>query len=143
MEEIQSDEIYANDIVKPYNQLELQYTLIDTAWGKETPKDLYDKLTVGGTNIWGLLGYFGRDLRLGNIDATKEAYCDYHLNLAGDLLRTGNVNSFITVLAKVASTLELSQSLGGFLRKRLGTFTKESHNTNSEQKKPLFEQRGQ
>lgn len=139
----------------PVNELDLQLMIVDSEWGKDISPELVGRLTeigdslekdkdgkisVGKTKLWGLLSYYTRDMRLGNLD--KETYIvaiDW-LNYAGDCLRIGIVKSFLTALSRVITMLELSQSRGGFLRKRLGTFTQESYNEYSENdnKKGLF-----
>lgn len=75
--------------------------------------------------LWGQMNYFTRDFRLGNLSGDEVKYCDHFSLLAGDLMHDCKPRAFMVSLARVATTLELSQSKGGFLRKRLGTFTKE------------------
>lgn len=129
----------------PYNDLHFSYLTTEPAWGKESTKDLYEALELevrgikfdsDGTaivseiqkkNLWGMLSYFTRDLRLGNLSyATGEMqYCRFWIELAGDALRYGFIKSFVAAMAKAITTVELSQSKGGFFRKRANTITKE------------------
>lgn len=91
--------------------------------------------------IWSRLGFLTKDIRLGNISKLGSGadYCEYYLNLAGDLLEAGYPNAHITALQRVAVKLEVSQSVGGFLRKRQGTITSENiTNELDPQKKNLF-----
>jgi hypothetical protein len=78
-------------------------------------------------SLWGLLGYYTRDMRLGNLSEWNGEleYCKYHLDLAGDFLQTGMIEPFIICLSRVATVLELSQSKRGFLRSKQNTFTHE------------------
>jgi len=77
--------------------------------------------------LWGLLSYYTRDLRLGNLSSWNDEvkYCHHWLSLAGDCLRLGFINSFLSALSRVIDRLEISQSKGGFYRKRMGTVTSE------------------
>lgn len=90
--------------------------------------------------IWSRLGFLTKDVRLGNISKlTGEAdYCTYYLDLAGDLLEAGYPNAHITALQRVAVKLEVSQSIGGFLRKRQGTITQENITNELDPKKKSF-----
>lgn len=91
--------------------------------------------------IWSRLGFLTKDVRLGNISKLGSGadYCEYYLNLAGDLLEAGYPNAHITALQRTAVKLEVSQSVSGFLRKRQGTITSENiTNELDPQKKNLF-----
>lgn len=125
----------------PVSELDFQYRMADPAWGKgEVPAELRDKLAYvtrtinedGSTSydtesLWGLLGFYTRDMRLANLSSWNNEfeYCQYYLDLAGDLLREGHIESFLTALSRVITVLELSQSKTGFLRKILNTFRNE------------------
>lgn len=139
----------------PMNELDAQMMTIDTEWGGSVAPELKSKLMeIGGKvstdsegklklqteQLWGLLSYYTRDIRLGNLDKETYPICVAWLDYAGDCLRLDWVKSFLTALSRVVTMLELSQSRGGFLRKRLGTFTQEHYNEFSEknQKKGLF-----
>lgn len=92
-------------------------------------------------SLWGLLGYYTRDMRLANLSYINGEiqYCQYFLDLAGDFLQANQIEPFIICLSRVATVLELSQSKGGFLRRRMNTFTHEQHHRDEEPpKKSLF-----
>lgn len=135
------DDTYSRNT--PINELDLQLMIVDTEWGKDVAPELMERLAqigeklettpdgkikVSRSKLWGLLSYYTRDLRLGNIDYTVYIVCTEWLDFAGDCLRIGAVSSFLTSLSYVITRLELSQSRNGFLRKRLGTFTQEHFN---------------
>lgn len=63
------------------------------------------------------------------------AYCQYYLDLAGDLLQNNAIKPFLIALSRAASMLELSQSKGGFLRKRMNTLSQEHISQELEPKK--------
>ena len=91
--------------------------------------------------IWSRLAFLTKDIRLGNISklGSGSDYCEYYLNLAGDLLEAGYPNAHITALQRTAVKLEVSQSVGGFLRKRQGTITSENiTNELDPKKKDMF-----
>jgi len=86
--------------------------------------------------LWGQIAYYTRDLRLGNLkNYDMFNYCQEWLNLAGDCLTAGYTKGFMTALRRVITVLELSQSIGGFLRKRSNTITTESFSKKSENDK--------
>ena len=91
--------------------------------------------------LWGLLSYYTRDMRLANLSKFdgEIIYCQTWLDFAGDCLRAGYIKAFLTSLSRVITVLELSQSKGGFLRRRHGTFTQEQKQETIEPgKKGLF-----
>ena len=92
---------------------------------------------VSYEGLWSLLGYYTRDMRLGNLSTFdgELAYCSYYLDLAGDFLQAKEVSAFLICLSRVATKLELSQSKGGFLRKRMNTLTQEHFSQEIEPKK--------
>ena len=127
----------------PRNELDLNLMTTDSVWGKgEVPKELkarlnrlYIKAGMDGEadqtsveSLWGLLGFYTRDMRLANLSSFngEVEYCQYFTNLAGDFLQTNLVEPFVICLQRVATTLELSQSKGGFLRRKMNTFTQEN-----------------
>ena len=87
--------------------------------------------------LWSLMGYYTRDLRLGNLSTFDGElnYCSYYLDLAGDFLHAKLVSPFLICLSRVATKLELSQSKGGFLRRRTNTLTQEHFNQEIEPKR--------
>jgi len=138
----------------PYNELDLNFMITEPAWGRECPDELYQAvskitseayedangvLVVDKEPLWGLLSYYTRDLRLGNLSGMSGElkYCQYWLDFAGDLLREDYIQSFLSALARVITLLELSQSKNGFLRRRQGTITSEriSKDSNEPNKK--------
>lgn len=126
----------------PVNELDLTFMTTQPAWGREAPAELQNKLiklvgeeykrddgrlVIDAEPMWGLLAMYTRDLRLGNLAVWNGELdvCNFWLNLSGDLLRDGYVESFFSALSRVITMLELSQSKGGFLRRRHGTITQE------------------
>ena len=124
----------------PHNALDFNLMVIDSVWGKDSISvDLQEKLKlikatykddsgnvyVDKESLWGLLGFYTRDMRLSNLDAPQFKYCVYFTDLAADFLKADFVNPFLICLSRVATILELSQSRGGFLRNRQNTLTQE------------------
>lgn len=149
--------------VMPQSELDLSLMTTDSVWGKqEVPQQLqnslkkymklmddkgeliYDKEgnpVVSEANLWGLLGFYTRDMRLANLSQWNGElqYCQYFLDLSGDMLAEEMLEPFVICLRRVATILELSQSKGGFLRRRMNTFTQESTPLENEpSKKSLF-----
>ncbi len=149
--------------VMPKSELDLSLMTTDSVWGKaevpqelqsalkkykhqldEDGKEIFDKEgnpIVTEQSLWSLLGFYTRDVRLANLSLWNGEfqYCQYFLDLAGDMLSEKQLEPFIICLRRVATVLELSQSKGGFLRRRLNTFTNESTPLDSEPpKKSLF-----
>lgn len=130
--------------VVPHNDLDFQYMTINPVWGKDDVSGhLRDLLTEyyqkeGGDSqdelvakeLWGRLSYLTQDVRLANLNAKEMVYCQYFLDLAGDLLNDNFINPFMTCIARPASVLDLSQSKGGFLRRLLNTFYYKASNKN-------------
>ena len=134
----------------PHNEIDLQMQLTDPKWGHNVPIELKEKLskikgymqTEGGyvevkEQLWGLLSFYTRDVRLGNLSYImgEVEYCRYYLDLANDLLREDYIEPFLTCLSRVATVLELSQSKGGFLRKIFSTIKQEHYREEKEPKK--------
>ncbi len=147
----------------PKSELDLSLMTTDSVWGKdEVPIQLQNALKryeatldkkgkkifdeegnpiVTEDSLWSLLGFYTRDVRLANLSLWNGEfeYCQYFLDLAGDMLSEKQLEPFIICLRRVATVLELSQSKGGFLRRRINTFTSESTPLNGEPpKKSLF-----
>lgn len=135
----------------PYDSLEMSYKTIQPAWGVEASPELREKLNeikseaypdengnlvVDVASLWGLLSYFSRDLRLGNLSTAEFKYCKHWLDIAGMCLQENFVTGFLQALKFVISTLELSQSKKGFLRKLLQSFTTISQTTNTSYNDP-------
>lgn len=135
--------------IMPQSGLDFNMMLTDTMWGspsisvqlkekirqREGREEMMRQLKDGEVPkesekaaAWELLSFYTRDLRLANLNVlTGEVqYCQHFIDLAGDLLRDGYMEAFATALARAATLLELSQSKGGFLRRRQNTLTTES-----------------
>lgn len=91
-----------------------------------------DRVIYEKQDLWALHSYYTRDVRLGNLNDREMVYCTHYFGVAGDCLKEGLVESFLVALSRAVDVLELSQSRGGFLRRRHGTFTKEEFSTHSE-----------
>lgn len=140
---------------RPADALDLAYLEVEPAYGKEategfnqrlqklmgkaeplynkdgTPKlDQYGRqmYAVNTAYLWEELGYYTRDLRLGNLSEVSGdiEHCEHYLDLAGDLLNFGCPSAFTTAYRRVATKLEISQSKGGFYRKNKQTLFKKS-----------------
>jgi len=142
----------------PSSDLDLNLMLTDAVWGRpEVSEDLKDKLTrfyytgeldengspvYNKKALWGLLGFFTRDMRLGNLssvpwnDEVKEAR--YMIDLANDLLDADMIEPFIVALERAACILETSQSKGGFLRRQMNTIRQEHFSQVNEPPKKAF-----
>ena len=151
--------------ISPQSELDLNLLLTDSTWGKEMiSKELKDRLStnivqkdkkgnvffikdaegkiipyIKASCIWGELDYFTRDLRLGNLSQEELYVARYILELAGDCLEAGLINSFRVLIARVATITELSQSKDGFLRQLANTLIQKlTQNTTEPQKKGIF-----
>lgn len=140
--------------ILPQSELDLHLMTTDSVWGKpEVSQDLREKLykyfvqvkdgkeVITQQSLWGLLGYYTRDMRLANLSVFngEMAFCQYYLDLAGDFLQADMVEPFLIALSRVATMLELSQSKGGFLRKNMNTLRMENMQGEMEPpKKQLF-----
>jgi hypothetical protein len=152
---------------KPYDDLDRSWLETEPAYGKEAQPEFYEKLkrlkskaqplfnpdgtpqlddqgrqkfAVDLDYLWDELGFYTRDLRLGNLSkfGGDVNYCEHYLNLAGDCLRLGLVESFTTAYRRVATKLEVSQSKGGFFRKNANTVRSIRENKELDGKKGLF-----
>jgi len=137
----------------PANDLDLNLLLTDSVWGrKEVSKELRDRLErysyvrdeggkpvvnsegqrlVSKSSLWGLLGYYTRDMRLSNLSTFDNTYyyVTYYLDLANDYLLCNMIEPFMICLSRAATQLECSQSKGGFLRKMQNTLRREDYHT--------------
>lgn len=125
----------------PASDLDLNLMLTDSVWGrKDISQELKDKLSnyfvqqtedgqkvITKESLWGLLGFFTRDMRLGNLSHFDNELqtCRYHIDLANDLLYADMVEPFLICLSRAANILETSQSKGGFLRRQMNTLRQE------------------
>lgn len=85
-------------------------------------------------SFWGILGYYTRDMRLGNLSSFNNELetCRYHIDLANDLLHVDHIEPFLIALSRAATILETSQSKGGFLRRQNNTLRHENIQENIE-----------
>lgn len=135
----QQPRVYKRNL--PQSELDLNFMLTNTLWGNPEISEVIKQKLVKGkivydqegnaymekSDLWGLLGFYSRDLRLANLsEFTGElAQVRYMLRLANDFLQCGFVEPFLICLSEVAGILETSQSKNGFLRKQQNTFTTE------------------
>ena len=138
--------------VMPRSELDFNMLMTDTVWGSQyISKDLKNKLSkyysvpdkdgvmkVEKENMWGLLNFYSRDMRLANLNPTETNYVRYYLDLAGDFLQVDMIEPFLISISRAATVLETSQSKGGFLRKRMNTITSESYGEVEPKKKTMF-----
>ena len=125
----------------PQSDLDFNLMTTDPVWGSEhvSPQlqkmlsetyegiDKYGNVKYSEHKLWGVLNYYTRDIRLGNLDRWLDIpYVEFYLNLAGDFLQSKMIRPFLIALSRAATRIELSQSKGGFLRRRMSTVTKES-----------------
>lgn len=140
----------------PTNDLDLNLMLTNSLWGsKEVPFELRDKLkrhwdergnpiegdaVISKASLWGLLGFFTRDMRLGNLSSwdNELQVCRYHIDLANDLLNVDMVEPFLIALSRSATMLETSQSKSGFLRRMMNTIRQEHIQQQMEPPKKKF-----
>lgn len=125
----------------PASDLDFNLMMTDSVWGRhEVNKDLKEKLEkyyletgqdgqqyVTKKSMWGLLGFYTRDIRLGNLSEWNGELdaCRYYLDLANDLLLVDMIEPFLIALSRAATILETSQSKRGFLRKLMNTLRQE------------------
>jgi len=138
----------------PNSELDLNLMLTDSVWGRsEVSQELRDRLNkfyvqygsdgqkvVTKASLWGLLGFYTRDMRLANLSTfdNEIVVCRFYIELANDLLNSNMIESFIIALSKAATILETSQSKGGFLRKTMNTLRQEHINQQMEPPKKGF-----
>jgi len=148
MSEENSQQQGTNKRVLPKSDLDFNLMTTDSVWGSTyINQDLKDRVTkyyatpkddgtteITKESLWGLLGFYTRDMRLANLGTLNGEleYTKYFLDLAGDFLQANMIEPFLICLSRVATILELSQSKGGFLRRRMNTFTSESFHTDGE-----------
>ena len=126
----------------PQSDLDLAFMTTDSVWGNpEVSEELKDRLNqtfsttdehgvrgITVKSLWGLLGFYTRDMRLANLSVWNNefAYTQYYLDLTNDLLQDGKIEPFLIALSRCATMLELSQSKNGFLRKNNNTLRTEN-----------------
>lgn len=146
----------------PTSELDLNLMLTNSVWGRaDVPEELKEKLSkhyvtrdvegnvikneaghveVSKSSLWGLLGFYTRDLRLANLSEWNGELqtCRYMIDLANDYLSENMTDPFIIALSRAVSILETSQSKGGFLRKQMNTLTQKSVSQNLDPPKKGF-----
>lgn len=146
----------------PTSDLDAQMMLTNSVWGKsDVPAELKDKLMryyairdekgnvitdeagnvqLNRGTLWGLLGFFTRDMRLANLSEWNNELqaCRWYIDFANDCLDENYGGAFLCALGRSANILETSQSKGGFLRKQMNTLTQKNVNQNLEPPKKAF-----
>jgi hypothetical protein len=138
----------------PLNELDMQMILTEPQWGDVgistelkarlqtiSSETIQGNRVVSKQDLWQLLDFYTRDLRLGNLSTMNGEvnYCRYYLDLAGDCLREGYYRSFVKCLSLTITVLEISQSRGGFLRIKQNTIRKENiYEENNKNKTSIF-----
>ena len=138
----------------PTSELDRDMMLTNSVWGREeVSQELKDRLNkhfmeedkdgnmqVTTASLWGLLGFYTRDMRLANLshwDGELQT-CRYMIDLANDYLSENMVEPFIISLSRAVSIMETSQSKGGFLRRQQNTLTQKHISQNMEPPKKGF-----
>jgi hypothetical protein len=150
----------------PTSDLDLNLMITNNQWGsKEVSEELKDTLSKyyevpvdtgmkdeNGKAIiemqkfkesmWGILDFYTRDIRLGNLSVWDGELKDtrWNLDLAGHFiqLEIPLTQPFLVSLRKAITIIETSQSKGGFLRTKMNTLRHESLNQNIEAPKKSF-----
>lgn len=146
----------------PTSELDLNLMLTNAVWGRpEVSNELKDRLmkfyitkddagqplkdaegnvVVDKGSLWGLLGFYTRDMRLANLSEWNNELqtCRYMIDLANDYLSENMVEPFIIALSRAVSIMETSQSKGGFLRRQMNTLTQNHLHQNLEPPKKGF-----
>ena len=114
-----------NTLIKPYFQYDEKGNII---------KDQNGAPILKYKALWNQYGFFTRDIRLSNLSTgdwlgRKEndlKYCEYHINLASDLLSENFEELFYLIFERATARLELCQSKNGFLRTKMNTYRQEN-----------------
>jgi len=138
----------------PTSELDLNMMLTNALWGKtEVPTELKERLNkdfstvdadgnviITTASLWGLLGFYTRDMRLANLSEWNNELqtCRYMIDLANDYLSENMVEPFIISLSRAVSIMETSQSKNGFLRKQMNTITQNHKTQNMDPPKKQF-----
>jgi len=136
-----TDSLWGNPMISEELKEKLRTYFVKKDDKGEPITDTKGNLIATTETLWGLLGYYTRDMRLANLSFWngEMEYTRYYLDLAGDFLQAGMIEPFLISLSRVATVLELSQSKNGFLRRRMHTLTTESMSGELEPpKKGLF-----
>ena len=134
--------------VVPQNALDWNAMTTDTMWGSpfvsqqiaNQIKERSENKTEQRSGGYGLLNIYTRDFRLANTSLLRgdEEHCEHYSNLSTDLATEGMSESFSIALSRVACRLELSQSRGGFFRRRQNTITSESMTGELDKKRKML-----
>jgi len=111
----------------PTSSVEYEVLSLDTLWGDDAinykPYIMSEEMKKKDTSrYWNILNFITRDFRLGNISPRLHDL-NWLWNYSGSagqilLLRNGSFEEvFVAMILPVATTLETSQSIGGFFRK--------------------------
>jgi hypothetical protein len=138
----------------PTSQLDVTMMVTDNVWGRPNVsnelKDILNKYylekndrgedIITKQSLWGLLSYYTRDIRLGNLSEWNGELqaCRYYLVLAGDLLYAGLIEPFLVALSQAIAIIETSQSKSGFLRRQMNTLRSENIHQQMEAPKKGF-----
>ena len=138
----------------PTSELDLNMQLTNAVWGRpEVSEELRNRLmkdyaergadgkvTVTTASLWGLLGFYTRDMRLANLSEWNNELqtCRYMIDLANDYLSENMIEPFIIALSRAVNIMETSQSKGGFLRKQMNTITQKHETRNLDPPKKSF-----
>lgn len=133
----------------PHSDLDLNLMLTDSVWGRsDVSPELKEKLNryfsvkdekgeqlynatgqpiVTKESLWGLLGFYTRDMRLANLSRLDNELttCRYYIDLANHFLSVNHIESFLLSLGMAVTILETSQSKAGFLRRISNTLRQE------------------
>lgn len=115
----------------PTNSVEFETLTTEPTWGDEKDFDTHPLITKDDNlrkfpEYWRILGFFKRDLRLGNLSNMFDDFewLEDRTTLTSNILswRDGEFSNLAPVaLSSVVSTTELSQSRNGFFRKNAKT----------------------
>jgi hypothetical protein len=128
--------------ILPSSDTDFNMLTTDSTWGSsEVPYELRDALSrfVDGfdadgkqvltkKSLWGLLGFYTRDIRLGNLSEFNNELqsCRFWLDFAHDMLLDDMYEPFMVGLSRAVCILETSQSKKGFLRRLMNTLRHEN-----------------
>jgi len=138
----------------PQSDLDLNLLITNSVWGKqEVPKEIRERLNrfynyvdedgkskITVSSLWGTLGFYTRDMRLGNLSEWNGELekTRYMIDLAANCLSKNYPGAFLVSLSVAATILETSQSKTGFLRRINNTLRQEHIQQNLEPPKKSF-----